>query len=93
MFQDTEATISKLGVLRASGVRIAMDDLTITVNDGTVVNVEISSATSVGQVIDAINTAGAGKTMGKTAQEIGDAVKRLQSTGAKGIDGRPSGST
>ena len=26
MFQDTEATISKLGVLRASGVRIAMDD-------------------------------------------------------------------
>ena len=26
MFQDTEATISKLGALRASGVRIAMDD-------------------------------------------------------------------
>jgi EAL domain-containing protein (putative c-di-GMP-specific phosphodiesterase class I) len=26
MFQDTEATISKLGALRAAGVRIAMDD-------------------------------------------------------------------
>src|SRR5687767_4488883 len=46
-----------MGVRRSS----TANDLTITVNDGTVVNVEISSATTLGQVIDAINTAGAGK--------------------------------
>ena len=48
-----------LGVRRSA----AGNDLTITANDGTAIGVEISAAKSVGEVIDAINTAGAGKVL------------------------------
>jgi flagellar hook-associated protein 2 len=64
------------------------NDLTITVNDGTVVNVEISSVTSVGQVIDAINTAGAGKLLA----EVDVGGKGLRITDLSGGAPPPFGS-
>ena len=80
-------TLSNLDLLNdGRGVRKASsgNDFTITLTDATVVNVSLTTARTIGDVISAINTAGAGKVTA-TISDSGNGLKLTDNTGAGAI--------
>lgn len=81
---NTLGTLSNLDLLNdGRGVRKAAsgNDLAITLSDSTVVNVSLTAARTIGDVISAVNTAGAGKVTA-TVSDGGNGLKLTDNTGA-----------
>lgn len=87
-------TLSNLDLLNdGRGVRSAGGtDFTITTTDASVINVDTSTARTVGDVINLINTAGAGKVTA-TVSDSGNGLKLQDNTGSGAITVAAAGSS